>query len=213
MGSASTFFRGMWILQDPPAKIPNSRDFSFPLVQARHSASENMSRVAVVLGTRPEAIKMAPVIRALQDQSEEIHPFVVATGQHREMLDQVLALFRIVPDLDLDLMRSNQGLVGLTGRVLKATADMIKEIKPRLVLVQGDTATAFAAGLAAYYSRIPVAHLEAGLRSHDIHQPFPEEAAFLAEYFIQPRTDLVCEHEIQVVGFDADPARLQQRRQ
>jgi UDP-N-acetylglucosamine 2-epimerase (non-hydrolysing) len=176
MGSALTSFRDRGILQDPLAKTPDSSDFSsFSPVQA-HRSERGMSRVAVVLGTRPEAIKMAPVIRALQDQSEGIHPFVVATAQHREMLDQVLTLFRIVPDLDLDLMRSNQGLVGLTGRVLKATADMIKETKPRLLLVQGDTTTAFAAGLAAYYSRIPVAHLEAGLRSHDIHQPFPEEA-------------------------------------
>lgn len=135
------------------------------------------SRVMVVVGTRPDAIKLAPVIRALREESSSIQPVVVATAQHREMLDQALDMFHIVPDYDLDVMTSNQGLVGLTSRVLTRIEPVLKEIEPSLLLVQGDTITAFAAGLAAFYSKVKVAHVEAGLRTHDFEQPFPEEAS------------------------------------
>jgi UDP-N-acetylglucosamine 2-epimerase (non-hydrolysing) len=131
----------------------------------------------VVVGTRPDAIKLAPVIRALRNEASPAAPVVVATAQHREMLDQALALFEIAPDLDLDVMEPSQTLVGITSRVLRAVAGAIDEIGPSAVIVQGDTATAFAAALAAFYSKVPVAHVEAGLRSYDVAQPFPEEAS------------------------------------
>lgn len=132
-------------------------------------------RIAMVMGTRPEAIKMAPVVRALQERSEQFDTVVIATAQHRQMLDQALSLFQIVPDVDLDLMRPNQDLTDLTCRVLKQMETTMAKIRPDLLVVQGDTTTVFAAALAAFYLKIPVAHVEAGLRSHDIHNPFPEE--------------------------------------
>lgn len=133
-------------------------------------------RVVVTVGTRPEAIKMAPVIRALRQLPDEFQTVVVATGQHRQMLDQVLKLFEIAPDLDLDLMRPDQELASLTSSVLQAMQTTLQATKPDLLLVQGDTTTVFAAALSAFYLRVPVAHVEAGLRSHDIFNPFPEEA-------------------------------------
>lgn len=127
------------------------------------------------MGTRPEAIKMAPVVHALKKRSDQLNTLVITTAQHRQMLDQVLSLFDITPDVDLDLMRANQSLTDLTARVLKTMTTALAELQPSLLLVQGDTTTAFAAALAAFYHKIPVGHVEAGLRSHDIHNPFPEE--------------------------------------
>jgi UDP-N-acetylglucosamine 2-epimerase (non-hydrolysing) len=133
-------------------------------------------RIAVVMGTRPEAIKMAPVVRALQAQSDHVETVVIATAQHRQMLDQVLSLFHIPPDVDLDLMRPQQTLADLNARVLQMMERTLRDLGPDLLLVQGDTTTVFAAALAAFYLRIPVGHVEAGLRSHDLCNPFPEEA-------------------------------------
>jgi UDP-N-acetylglucosamine 2-epimerase (non-hydrolysing) len=133
-------------------------------------------RIAVVMGTRPEAIKMAPVVRALQAQSDHLETVVIATAQHRQMLDQVLSLFQIPPDVDLDLMRPQQTLADLNARVLQMMERTLRDLGPDLLLVQGDTTTVFAAALAAFYLHIPVGHVEAGLRSHDLFNPFPEEA-------------------------------------
>ena len=133
-------------------------------------------RIAVVMGTRPEAIKMAPVVHALKEQPDQVETVVIATAQHRQMLDQVLSLFQIPPDVDLDLMRPQQTLADLTARVLQMLELTLRDLCPDLLLVQGDTTTVFAASLAAFYLRIPVGHVEAGLRSHDLLNPFPEEA-------------------------------------
>ncbi len=133
-------------------------------------------RIAVVMGTRPEAIKMAPVVHALKEQPDQVETVVIATAQHRQMLDQVLSLFQIPPDVDLDLMRPQQTLADLTARVLQMLELTLHDLCPDLLLVQGDTTTVFAASLAAFYLQIPVGHVEAGLRSHDLLNPFPEEA-------------------------------------
>lgn len=127
-----------------------------------------------VFGTRPEAIKMAPLVRAL-GQSTLLRPVVVVTAQHRAMLDQVLELFEIVPQLDLDLMQERQSLARITARALDALSPAIDRLRPDVVVVQGDTTSAMAAALAAFYHRVPVAHLEAGLRSGQRYAPFPEE--------------------------------------
>lgn len=132
-------------------------------------------RIMAVLGTRPEAIKLAPVIRALKSEGN-LDTTVVVTGQHRQMLDQVLACFAISPDVDLDIMRPDQGLGDLTGRILNSIESALSAIRPDLLLVQGDTTTAFVVALAGFYQRVPVAHVEAGLRTYDLHNPFPEEA-------------------------------------
>jgi UDP-N-acetylglucosamine 2-epimerase (non-hydrolysing) len=132
------------------------------------------ARVLVVCGTRPEAIKLAPVIRALAADAR-FTPSVAVTGQHRDLLDQVLALFRIRPDFDLDLMRPDQDLYHVTAEALVGMRDVLAEAVPDLVVVQGDTTTTFAAALASFYERIPVAHVEAGLRTGDPFSPFPEE--------------------------------------
>lgn len=132
-------------------------------------------RVIAVLGTRPEAIKLALVIQELRRRPEEFEIAVVHTGQHRTMLDHVLKLFQIKPDFDLDVMRPNQTLSSLTCRVLDTVENACHRFEPHMVLVQGDTTTAFASALAAFYCKIPVGHIEAGLRSRDIYNPFPEE--------------------------------------
>jgi UDP-N-acetylglucosamine 2-epimerase (non-hydrolysing) len=132
-------------------------------------------RIAVVMGTRPEAIKMAPVVHALRGRSERFETVVVATAQHRQMLDQVLSIFRIEPDVDLDLMRQDQSLSELAARVLTTMDATLREVKPDLLMVQGDTTTVCATAVAAFHRNIPVAHVEAGLRSHDLRNPFPEE--------------------------------------
>jgi len=132
-------------------------------------------RIIAVLGTRPEAIKLAVVIHELRRRSEEFETAVVHTGQHRTMLADALRLFKIKPDFDLDVMRPNQSLSSLTCRVLDTVENACDRFQPHMVLVQGDTTTAFASSLAAYYCKIPVGHIEAGLRSHDNYNPFPEE--------------------------------------
>jgi UDP-N-acetylglucosamine 2-epimerase (non-hydrolysing) len=132
-------------------------------------------RVAVVLGTRPEAVKLAPVISALRRQSD-FETIVIATAQHRQMLDQFLSVFQIAADHDLDLMRHRQSLTDLSCRVLKGMESALGEVRPDIMLVQGDTTTVFFASVAAFYQNIAVGHVEAGLRSHDLRNPYPEEA-------------------------------------
>ncbi|MCK6565834.1 MAG: UDP-N-acetylglucosamine 2-epimerase (non-hydrolyzing), partial [Dehalococcoidia bacterium] len=129
----------------------------------------------VVFGTRPEAIKMAPLVKELQRRGDAIRPIVCVTAQHRDMLDQVLGVFGIEPDHDLDLMRPDQTLPDLTARVLQETTRVLQLEQPDVVLVQGDTTTAMATALAAFYQRIPVGHVEAGLRTDNRYYPFPEE--------------------------------------
>jgi UDP-N-acetylglucosamine 2-epimerase (non-hydrolysing) len=129
----------------------------------------------VVIGTRPEAIKLAPVVQRLRREGLSLSPVVVATAQHRDMLDQVLQFFRVQVDYDLDLMRPSQSLDDVTVRSLREVGRCLDRERPALVLVQGDTTTTMAAGLSAYYRRIPVAHVEAGLRTHDLGNPYPEE--------------------------------------
>jgi UDP-N-acetylglucosamine 2-epimerase (non-hydrolysing) len=132
------------------------------------------TRVAVFLGTRPEAIKLAPVIRALE-QASDFEPIVISTGQHREMLDQVARLFGLRIQHDLAVMRPNQALAELTARLLTACDELLGRVQPALALVQGDTTTVLAAALSCFYRRIPVGHVEAGLRTYDRWSPFPEE--------------------------------------
>ncbi|MCK4810108.1 MAG: UDP-N-acetylglucosamine 2-epimerase (non-hydrolyzing) [Candidatus Omnitrophica bacterium] len=135
-----------------------------------------VKKVLFVFGTRPEAIKMAPVIKELEKHPDAFTSMVCVTAQHREMLDQFLALFNIKPDIDLDLMEKNQTLDSFTAKALVALSATLKEVKPHVVLVQGDTTTAMTAALAAFYQKIPVGHIEAGLRTNNIYNPFPEEA-------------------------------------
>ena len=132
-------------------------------------------RVLIIFGTRPEAIKVAPLVKAFQQQADAFETVVCVTGQHREMLDQVLRLFEIVPDYDLNIMKDGQDLYDITARVLVGMRDVIKAVQPDVVFVHGDTTTSMASALAAFYQQIPVAHIEAGLRTHDIYSPWPEE--------------------------------------
>ena len=134
-----------------------------------------MKTVMLVFGTRPEAIKMAPLVKEFQKHSEEFKTVVCVTGQHREMLDQVLKIFEITPDYDLNIMKQGQDLYDVTARVLVGMRDVLKEVQPSVVLVHGDTTTSTAAALAAFYQQIPVGHVEAGLRTHNIYSPWPEE--------------------------------------
>lgn len=134
-----------------------------------------MKKIMLVFGTRPEAIKMAPLVKEFQKYPEEFKTIVCVTGQHREMLDQVLHLFEIIPDYDLNIMKQGQDLYDVTARVLTGMRDVLKEAQPDVVLVHGDTTTSTASALAAFYQQIPVGHVEAGLRTHDIYSPWPEE--------------------------------------
>lgn len=134
-----------------------------------------MEKVMLVFGTRPEAIKMAPLVKEFQKYPETFKTIVCVTGQHRQMLDQVLQLFEIVPDYDLNIMKQGQDLYDVTARVLTGMRDVLKESHPDVVLVHGDTTTSTAAALAAFYQQIPVGHVEAGLRTHNIYSPWPEE--------------------------------------
>jgi UDP-N-acetylglucosamine 2-epimerase (non-hydrolysing) len=134
-----------------------------------------INRIMLVFGTRPEAIKMAPLVKEFQKHSSEIETLVCVTGQHREMLDQVLQIFEIHPNYDLNIMKQGQDLYDVTSRVLLGMRDVLKEAKPDVVLVHGDTTTSTAAALAAFYQQIPVGHVEAGLRTHNIYSPWPEE--------------------------------------
>ena len=129
----------------------------------------------LVFGTRPEAIKMAPLVKEFQKNPQDFKTIVCVTGQHREMLDQVLKIFEISPDYDLNIMKQGQDLYDVTARVLTGMRDILKECKPDVVLVHGDTTTSTAAALAAFYQQIPVGHVEAGLRTHNIYSPWPEE--------------------------------------
>lgn len=134
-----------------------------------------MKTILLVFGTRPEAIKMAPLVKKLQSLPEQFKTVVAVTGQHRQMLDQVLRIFDIVPDYDLNIMQTNQDLYDVTSRVLVGMRDVLKEVQPDVVLVHGDTTTSTAAALAAFYQQIPVGHVEAGLRTGNIYSPWPEE--------------------------------------
>ncbi len=134
-----------------------------------------MKKVMLVFGTRPEAIKMAPLVKEFQKNPQDFKTLVCVTGQHREMLDQVLQIFDIKPDYDLNIMKQGQDLYDVTARVLTGMRDVLNECKPDVVLVHGDTTTSTAAALAAFYQQIPVGHVEAGLRTHNIYSPWPEE--------------------------------------
>jgi UDP-N-acetylglucosamine 2-epimerase (non-hydrolysing) len=135
----------------------------------------NAAEILCVFGTRPEAIKLAPVVRTLSQQAD-FRVRICVTGQHRQMLDQVLQFFGLTPDFDLNVMTANQSLSGLTAKVLQGVSDVVAEVKPKFVVVQGDTTTTFAGALSAFLNGVPVAHVEAGLRSFRLDSPFPEEA-------------------------------------
>lgn len=149
-----------------------------------------MKKIMTIFGTRPEAIKMAPLVLALK-KDPELEPIVVVTAQHREMLDQVLKIFDIEPDYDLNIMKQGQTLPEVTGRVIQGLDSVIKEAKPDMILVHGDTTTTFAGSLAAFYNQIDIGHVEAGLRTHNKYSPFPEEmnrqmTAVLADLHFSP---------------------------
>jgi len=148
-------------------------------------------KVLSIFGTRPEAIKMAPVVRELEKYPDLVESVVCVTAQHRQMLDQVLGLFAIKPDIDLDLMEDNQSPAALTARAMTALTEVLERVQPDLVLVQGDTTTAIVAALASFYQKIPVGHIEAGLRTRNRYSPFPEEInrhliGVLATYHFAP---------------------------
>lgn len=152
---------------------------------------DNRKTIMLVFGTRPEAIKMAPLVKELQKYPKEFKTIVCVTGQHRQMLDQVLDLFEIAPDYDLNIMKQGQDLYDVTARVLTGMRDVLKEARPDVVLVHGDTTTSTSAALAAFYQQIPVGHVEAGLRTHNIYSPWPEEmnrqiTGRIAEYNFAP---------------------------
>lgn len=134
-----------------------------------------MKTIMLVFGTRPEAIKMCPLVKEFQKHTDEFKTVVCVTGQHREMLDQVLTIFDVKPDYDLNIMKQGQDLTDVTARVLTGLRDVFKECRPDVVLVHGDTTTSTAGALAAFYAQIPVGHVEAGLRTHNIYSPWPEE--------------------------------------
>lgn len=150
-----------------------------------------MIHVLTVFGTRPEAIKLAPVVKALEDRPDQFRSSVCVTAQHREMLDQALSLFDIRPDYDLDIMKQRQDLYGITTEILLKLKDLFKEVRPDLILVQGDTTTTFAASLSGFYEKIKIGHIEAGLRTYDKYRPFPEEinrhlTSVLTDYHFAP---------------------------
>ena len=134
-----------------------------------------MKIIMLVFGTRPEAIKMCPLVKEFQKRADEFETIVCVTGQHREMLDQVLELFEVTPDIDLNIMKPGQDLTDVTVRILNGMRDVFRKCRPDVVLVHGDTTTSTAAALAAFYAQIPVGHVEAGLRTHNIYSPWPEE--------------------------------------
>ena len=173
-----------------------------------------MKTILLVFGTRPEAIKMAPLVKKLQSQPEQFRTVVAVTGQHRQMLDQVLHIFDITPDYDLNIMQANQDLYDVTSRVLVGMRDVLKEVQPDVVLVHGDTTTSTAAALAAFYQQIPVGHVEAGLRTGNIYSPWPEEmnrlmTGRIATYHFAPtplaKSNLMREN---VSEGEEDPARI-----
>lgn len=148
-------------------------------------------KVLTIFGTRPEAIKLAPIIKVMKDRPEQFHSSVCVTAQHREMLDQVLRIFEIQPDHDLNIMKPKQDLYGMTSEMLLKLQNLLGEVKPDLVLVQGDTTTTFAASLSAFYQKTKIGHIEAGLRTFDKYRPFPEEVnrhltSVIADYHFAP---------------------------
>lgn len=152
-----------------------------------------MKKILLVFGTRPEAIKMAPLVKEFQKHPDQFTTIVCVTGQHREMLDQVLCLFDIKPDYDLNIMKPGQDLYDVTTRVLLGMRDVLKDVEPDVVLVHGDTTTSTATALASFYKQIPVAHIEAGLRTYNIYSPWPEEmnrliTSRIATYNFSPTT-------------------------
>ncbi len=158
-------------------------------------------KVLTIFGTRPEAIKMAPLVKEIEKNSDVFENVVCVTAQHRQILDQVLELFDIKPDYDLDIMKENQNLWSLTSDVLLKTKEVIDEVKPDVVLVHGDTTTSMAAALSAFYAKVPVGHVEAGLRTFDKYYPFPEEinrvfTDAICTYYFAP-TDKSCENLIK----------------
>lgn len=160
-----------------------------------------MKKVLIVFGTRPEAIKMAPVVKTFQSDTTNFNTKVCVTAQHREMLDQVLDIFEIITDYDLDIMKAGQDLNDISSRVLLELRPILKEFKPNVVLVHGDTTTSSMAALASFYEQIPVGHVEAGLRTHNIYSPFPEEinrqiTSRIATYHFAP-TELSKQHLLQ----------------
>lgn len=172
-----------------------------------------MKKIMLVFGTRPEAIKMAPVVKEFRRRKDEFETVVTVTGQHRQMLDQVLEIFGITPDYDLDIMKQGQDLTDVTVRVLEGMRPVLAESRPDIVLVHGDTTTSTAAALAAFYAHIPVGHVEAGLRTGNIYSPWPEEmnrllTSRLASYNFSPtplarenlRKENVAEDSIYVTG-------------
>ena len=172
-----------------------------------------MKRIMLVFGTRPEAIKMCPLVKEFQKHPEEFETVVCVTGQHREMLDQVLKIFDVKPDYDLNIMKQGQDLYDVTARVLVGMREILDTVKPDVVLVHGDTTTSMAAAMAAFYRQIPVGHVEAGLRTHNLYSPWPEEmnrqvTGRIAEYDFAPtplsRQNLldegVSEEKITVTG-------------
>lgn len=157
-----------------------------------------MKTIMLVFGTRPEAIKMAPLVKRLQLMPDKVRTLVCVTGQHREMLDQVLDIFHIRPDYDLNIMKQGQDLYDVTARVLTGMRNVLQQARPDLVLVHGDTTTSTAAALAAFYAHVPVGHIEAGLRTHDIYSPWPEEmnrqlTGRIATFHFAP-TSMSCEN-------------------
>lgn len=157
-----------------------------------------MKKIMLVFGTRPEAIKMAPLVKEFQKYTKQFQTIVCVTGQHREMLDQVLQIFEIKPDYDLNIMKQGQDLYDVTARVLVGIRDVLKEAQPDIVLVHGDTTTSVTSALAAFYQQIPVGHVEAGLRTHNIYSPWPEEmnrliTGRIATYHFSP-TPLSCQN-------------------
>ena len=134
-----------------------------------------MKKILVVFGTRPEAIKMAPLLKEIYNHPDKLEVILCVTGQHREMLHQVLDIFNLVPDYDLSLMQNGQDLFDISARVLTGMRDVLNEVEPDLVIVHGDTTTSTMVALASFYKKIPVAHVEAGLRTFDIYSPWPEE--------------------------------------
>ena len=158
-------------------------------------------KVLTIFGTRPEAIKMAPLVKEIEKNSDVLESVVCVTAQHRQILDQVLELFEIKPDYDLDIMKENQNLWSLTSDVLLKTKEVIDEVKPDVVLVHGDTTTSMAAALSAFYAKVPVGHVEAGLRTFDKYYPFPEEinrvfTDAICTYYFAP-TDKSCDNLIK----------------
>lgn len=175
------------------------------LIKSQGKKGEMMKKikVMVVFGTRPEAIKMAPLVLELQKQSETIETITVVTAQHRQMLDQVLETFHIQPDYDLDIMGKNQSLLDITAKILEKFDPVVKEVHPDMILVHGDTTTTFAASLVAFYNQVRIGHVEAGLRTFDKYSPFPEEmnrqmTDNLADLYFAPtsesKANLLMEH-------------------